>query len=178
VAWSPSPATTFEVDTVYTTIIIKSAKDGYTPTGLANNFFTVEGSTSVSTEYLAASTAVIEAEFPETVSFTAFVAPTSKTYIAATAGYTAKRFTIINTGTGNLANVQASLGIGADFVISAALSAAEINAGGAATVSVRLKTGLALGTHTDTLTITGDNALFITANVSFTIKTAPSGMYM
>ena len=107
--------------------------------------------------------------------YTASLSPTSKTFSSATAGYgaqTAQQFTLTSTGTGTLTNVSAT--ITSDFEISTALSAASINAGGTATVSVRPKTGLVAGAHTGTLTITGDNGLSITASLSFTVDAAPT----
>jgi putative cell wall-binding protein len=106
--------------------------------------------------------------------YTASADPAGKTFTAATVGYGqqgAQEFTIENTGTGTITNLSAALG-GTDFEISAALSADTLNAGGTATVSVRPKTGLAVNTYTDTLTITGDNGISLTVNLSFTVNVA------
>lgn len=107
--------------------------------------------------------------------YMASVSPTQQLFTAATVGYSqqpVREFTIENTGTGTITSLAAQLG-GSGFEISTALSTASLNAGGTATVSVRPKTGLAANTYTDTLTITGSNGIFLTANLSFTVNAAP-----
>jgi hypothetical protein len=108
-----------------------------------------------------------------TPTYKATVSPDSHTFTAATVGYdvqSAQVFTITNTGTGQLTNVNVSLGATSDFEISTLLSAATINTGGTATVSIRPKAGLAVGPYNGTLTVTGDNGLSITAGLSFTVN--------
>ena len=110
------------------------------------------------------------------LTYTASVTPTSKTFPEATAGYgaqTAQQFTIRNTGTGEITSLAAVLSTGTGFEISTALSATIIASEATATVSVRPKTGLAAGTYTDTLTITGSNGVSLTVSLSFTINAAP-----
>ncbi len=63
VTWSGSP-TTFAASTTYTATITLTAADGYTLTGVSENFFTVAGATSVTH---AANSGVITAVFPATV---------------------------------------------------------------------------------------------------------------
>ncbi len=106
--------------------------------------------------------------------YTATINPTNKTFTAATAGYgaqTEQTFTIQNTGTGTITGLSASLG-SANYEISTPLSADAIGSGSTATVSVRPKTGLSANTYTDTLTITGDNGINLTASLSFTVNAA------
>ena len=94
-----------------------------------------------------------------------------KTFDAAAAGYgeqTAQEFTITNISTETITGLTAQIG-GTSFEISAALSSVSITPKGTATVSVRPVTGLRYGTHTDTLTITGDNDIILTVSLSFTV---------
>ena len=62
VTWSGSP-TTFAAVTTYTATITLTADDGYTITGVSENFFTVAGATSVTHS---ANSGVITAVFPAT----------------------------------------------------------------------------------------------------------------
>ncbi|MCL2151438.1 MAG: CotH kinase family protein [Oscillospiraceae bacterium] len=63
VTWSPAVSGTFAYNTVYTATITLTAKAGYTLTGVAANFFTVAGTTSVGN---AANGGVVTAVFPAT----------------------------------------------------------------------------------------------------------------
>ena len=62
VTWSPSDVT-FGYSTVYTATITLTSKTGYTFTGVAENFFTIEGSTTATNS---ADSGVVTAVFPET----------------------------------------------------------------------------------------------------------------
>jgi hypothetical protein len=109
--------------------------------------------------------------------YAASITPTGKTFTAATAGYglqTAQTFTIENTGTGTVTELSASLTDGTNFEISTALSSDTLNPGGTATVSVRPRTGLAADTYADTLSITGNNGISLTADLSFTVNAETS----
>ncbi len=75
VSWSPAHAT-FQASTVYTASITLTPKSGYTVTGVAANFFTVSGASSVSNS---ADSGVVTAVFPST-------AQIPVTAIGATAG--------------------------------------------------------------------------------------------
>jgi len=108
-----------------------------------------------------------------TLTYTATISPTSKTFAGAIVGYVAQAaqaFTITNTGTGTITGLSAALSSTANFEISAALSPASIAPGGTATVSVRPKTGLAANTYTATLTVTGSNGVSLPASLSFTVS--------
>lgn len=112
--------------------------------------------------------------------YTAKVSPNSNTFAEAVVGYsdqTAQEFTIANTGTGTITGLSATLSAESSFVISTALSSQSIAPGGTATVSVRPKTGLLANTYTDTLTITGDNAVSFTASLSFTVTGSGSSIW-
>ena len=105
--------------------------------------------------------------------YTASIDPfNSHTFHDAEAGYgalTVQAFTVTNTGTGTLTGLAAALNPGVSFEISSALSAATIAPGGTAAVYVRPITGLAVGTYTDTLRVTGDNGINISVSLSFTV---------
>ncbi|NLT15235.1 MAG: S-layer homology domain-containing protein [Clostridiales bacterium] len=75
---------------------------------------------------------------------------------------------ITNTGTGTVTSLEATLG-GLNFDISTPLSAATLNPGETAAVSVRPVTGLSSGDHTDTLTITADHGISLAVPLSFTV---------
>jgi hypothetical protein len=63
ISWSGSPST-FAADTAYTATITITPKDGYTLTGVAENFFTVAGTSVAATND--ANTGVVTAVFPKT----------------------------------------------------------------------------------------------------------------
>jgi uncharacterized repeat protein (TIGR02543 family) len=114
-----------------------------------------------------------------TYTYTANIDPASKTFTAVVVDYpqqAAQEFTITNTGTGTITGLSAVLSSGVNFEISEALSADSLNEADTATVSVRPKTGLAAGTYTDTLTITGDNGISLTAGLSFKVNPATYGI--
>lgn len=63
VTWSPAVDSTFAASTTYTATITLTPKAGYKLDGVAANFFTVEGATSVSNN---ANSGVVTAVFPAT----------------------------------------------------------------------------------------------------------------
>ena len=63
ITWSPTVGSTFAASTIYTAEITLTAKDGFTLDGVAEDFFTVAGATSVTN---AADSGVITAVFPTT----------------------------------------------------------------------------------------------------------------
>jgi formylglycine-generating enzyme required for sulfatase activity len=65
VSWSPTVSGTFAATTIYTATITLTAKSGYTLTGVAADFFTVAGATSVSN---VSDSGVVSAVFPATTS--------------------------------------------------------------------------------------------------------------
>gem|GEM_PF-3062686 len=114
----------------------------------------------------------------EAPTYSASIDPSaSHSFHSATVGYgvqDAQVFTIINTGTGTLTGLSAALSSGASYEISIALSGAIVEPGEAATVSVRPKTGLVVGWHTDTLTVAGDNGISLPVNLGFTVNATPT----
>lgn len=62
VSWSPSDSS-FEYETAYTATITLTAMSGYTLTGVAEDFFTVDGADTVTND---ADSGVVTAVFPET----------------------------------------------------------------------------------------------------------------
>ena len=167
VTWFPADST-FKPNTAYTATIILTPKDNFVFLSVGENFFTVAGAKTSN----AVMSSKVTAEFPAAPTYTATINPTSKTFPVATAGYgaqTTQEFTITNTGTGQITGLSAILG-GSSFEISTVLSETSINAGETAAISVRPKTGLAAGTHTDTLTITGSNGVSLSVNLSFTVN--------
>ena len=96
VKWSPNPGTAFAADKEYTATITLDAKDGFAFDGVAANFFTVTGATSVTN---AADSGVVTAVFPAT-----------------TADYTV-RVTVEGGGTAQA--VPASAPAGTEIVLSA-----------------------------------------------------------
>ena len=171
VTWFPADST-FKPNTAYTATIILTPKDNFVFLSVGENFFTVAGAKTSN----AVMSSKVTAEFPAAPTYTATINPTSKTFPVATAGYgaqTTQEFTITNTGTGQITGLSAILG-GSSFEISTVLSETSINTGETAVISVRPKTGLAAGTHTDTLTITDNNGVSLTANLSFEVTAAPT----
>lgn len=105
------------------------------------------------------------------------IIPGSHAFAAASVGYgaqAAREFTVTNTGTTTITGLSAALG-GADFEISAALSADSLKAGESATASVRPRTGLPAGSHTDTLTVTGSGGISLTVDLSFAVSAGGPG---
>ena len=153
VTWSGSP-TTFAAVTTYTATITLTADDGYTITGVSENFFTVAGATSVTHS---ANSGVITAVFPATApSAPAFTLSSSTEDV--TVNTAATGFTITSTG-----------GVIASFAISPAAPAG---------MSFNTSTGAFSGTPTatqsaTTYTITATNATgSATQTFSFTVSAA------
>lgn len=106
------------------------------------------------------------------LTYSATMNPTSYTFPAATVNYAPQaeqQFTITNTGTGTITGISASLDNG-DFVITSMVFVTQLAPNAAASISVCPRAGLAAGTHTGTLTITGDDGISVTADLSFTVN--------
>ena len=105
------------------------------------------------------------------------------TFQEATVGYSdlaAEEVTITNTGNAETGELKVALSgtHAADFVLntetigSIPVKSIEENQDGTATFTVTPNTGLAVGTHTATVTVSGDNIASQSFNVSFTVKAA------
>jgi formylglycine-generating enzyme required for sulfatase activity len=96
------------------------------------------------------------------------------TFPAASAGYgtqTAKSVTITNTGNQATGALTAALsGTNSGSFTLSTTSINNIVAGGTDTFTVVPNTGLALGTYTDTVTISGSNGITASFSVSFTVN--------
>jgi hypothetical protein len=104
----------------------------------------------------------------------AAIDPTSKTFPETLTGRSApeaQTFTVANTGSGTLTGLKAELGSSSWFEISTPLSPSMLAPDETATVSVRPRTGLRASAYTDTLTVTNDNGVFLTASLNFTVHT-------
>ena len=104
--------------------------------------------------------------------YAATIDPPAVTFFDAAVGYgeqTAQKLTITNTGAGMLSNLEAAFaGTGIELVTD--LSAAYFGPGETFELEIRPKTGLALGTHTDTLTISNADGIKLSVALSFTVS--------
>jgi hypothetical protein len=105
VAWNGSPSA-FAANVTYTATITLTAKTGYTFTGVAANFFTVAGATTVANSAGSGATATVTAAFPATVSLPYIITAngTSTTQFTARQGST-----IIGTANSSIANVLTAI---------------------------------------------------------------------
>lgn len=105
------------------------------------------------------------------------------TFPEATVGYSdlaAREVTITNTGNAETGELKVALSgtHAADFVLntetigSIPVKSIEENQDGTATFTVTPNTGLAVGTHRATVTVSGENIVSRSFNVSFTVKAA------
>ena len=87
----------------------------------------------------------------------------------------AKTVTITNTGN---QQVTVTLPTANDFIITAGTGftdgSAAIKPGETATFTVQPKTGLSVGTYSDTITVSGSENVIVTIPASFTVKSRPS----
>lgn len=106
--------------------------------------------------------------------YAAAVRPSTTTFAAAQTGYSnagmAQIITIENIGLNQITGLSATLNSD-NFEISSRLSTATLRAGDTATISVRPVNGLAAryANYNGTLTITGNNGIRMTVNLSFTV---------
>jgi hypothetical protein len=130
---------------------------------------TITDGTAVGTAYAKNFEITVKAASP---SYVATISPDSKIFPKAAVGYgdqTAQEFAVKNTGTAALKGITASL-TGSGFEISKQLSSKDIDPAESATVSVRPKKGLASGTYSGSLVISGDNDLHLSAALSFAVS--------
>ncbi len=85
--------------------------------------------------------------------------------------------TIRNSGTGTVTGLKAALsGAGANSFTLGALSANEIAQGASAAFTAAPKTGLAVGTHRATVTVTADNSVTESFDVTFEVTAKAAGV--
>lgn len=117
----------------------------------------------------------IEAAAYVAPTYTISVDPTAITFTGASVGYDnttmAQTVTITSTGSATVTGMQTSLA-GSDFEICETLPSSNLSPGDSATLSVRPIAGLAVGTHADTLSITGNDGISQSVTLSFTVSTA------
>ena len=143
VVWSPAHSS-FEASTAYTATITLTAKSGYTLTGVAADFFTVAGATSVSN---AANTGVITAVFPATEA-SGVDAPVS---IVAVPGVTPPV-----TGQTPVSAITETAQYSGTVVWSPAHSSFEASTAYTATITLTAKSGYTLnGVAADSFTVAG-----------------------
>lgn len=99
------------------------------------------------------------------------LAPSHMVFLSQAVGYTQpdpSTFTLRNVDSRDLTNIQAFLTSNVNFEITQH-PIATVVAGGETTIEVAVKDGLAEGTYTDTLTVTGNNGIQLTASLEFTV---------
>ncbi|ACL20462.1 cell wall/surface repeat protein [Desulfitobacterium hafniense DCB-2] len=105
--------------------------------------------------------------------YTITASPTSKDFGSLTIGYTApaaQTVTITNTGNSSVTLTQPT---STNYTIGA-LSTTTLAANGTATFTITPKTGLAIGNHDETLTVSTDHGTNATVGLSFEVTTAPT----
>ena len=103
----------------------------------------------------------------------------TQTFAAATVGYgaqSAKTITVSNTGTGatGILTVALSGNNASSFELNKT-SIADIAVSGSDTFTVVPKTGLSAGTYKATVTVSGNNSISASFNISFTVNSAGGG---
>lgn len=109
-----------------------------------------------------------------TPTYTITASPTSKDFGSATEGYGAQAsqtITVTNTGNSGVTLTQPTN----TKYTAGSLSATTLAAGGTATFTVTPKTGLAVGTHNETITISTDHSTSATVQLGFTVTSGAGG---
>ena len=155
------------------TLNIYAFSDEYYPTPLIEFSVDQEGYLPVLKQITEIMSEGATVTFSKTPAYTAVINPASRLFPDKLTGYTnttiaPQQFTLRNTGTGNLTNLSASVK-DRYFEISQALSAKTAAPQASVTLSVRPINGLAAGTYTDELIVTGDNGFSISAVLEFTV---------
>ena len=140
VTWAPTVSGTFDYATAYTATITLTPKSGYTLTGVAADFFTVAGSTSVSN---AADTGVITAAFPATE---------NNPQLATLQGTIT-----ITPNTGVFVNTQLTATYSGTETVSFQWHKDSVDVGSASTGSTSTYTPDSPGSYTVTVSLTGYN---------------------
>ena len=182
VALSGNNASSFTLSKTSIADIAVSGNDTFTVvpnTGLAAGTYTatvtVSGGNSI--------TASFDVSFtvnPAAPTYSIALSPSgTQTFTAATVGYgaqSAKTITVNNTGTGATGALTVALsGNNASSFTLSKTSIADIAVSGNDTFTVVPNTGLAAGTYTATVTVSGGNSITASFNVSFTVNSAGGG---
>ncbi|WP_461255171.1 pre-peptidase C-terminal domain-containing protein [Treponema sp. R80B11-R83G3] len=162
----------YAAGTQYTATITLTAKTGYTLQGVAANFFTVAGATTVGND---ANSGVVTAVFPTAYAIYGITLSQAAphTFTAATIGYSAQPLTVTITNTGNQATGALTValgGTGADSFTLSKESITNIAVSGEDAFTVSPITGLAANTYAATVTVSGSNGITAAFNVSFTVN--------
>jgi uncharacterized membrane protein len=172
VTWNGNPAT-FAASTVYTATITLTPKEGYTLQGVEGGF-TVAGAAQVSFN---AETGVITAVFPATAAPPYGITLSeigTYTFADAAAGYgaqTALTVTVTNVGTEETGDLTAALsGTNSGSFTLSTTTIDSIEADETGTFTVVPNTGLAAGTYTATVTVSGDDITPKAFGVSFIVN--------
>ncbi|PSM58614.1 hypothetical protein C4L39_06935, partial [Clostridium diolis] len=102
---------------------------------------------------------------------------TNFTFTGKTVGYSTispQTVTVNNTGTGSITNLSVALsGTNANSFTLGTLGATTVSTGNQTSFTIKPNDNLAAGTYTATVTLTGDNGISESFNVSFTVSAAP-----
>ena len=179
VALSGSNANSFELNKTSIGDIAVSGSDTFTvvpKTGLSAGTYTatvtVSGGNSITANFNVSFT--VNAASP---TYSIALSPSgTQTFTAATVGYgaqTAKTITVNNTGTGATGALTVALsGSNANSFELNKTSIGDIAVSGSDTFTVVPKTGLSAGTYTATVTVSGNNSITASFDVSFTVNAA------
>ena len=179
VALSGSNANSFELNKTSIGDIAVSGSDTFTvvpKTGLSAGTYTatvtVSGGNSITVNFNVSFT--VNAASP---TYSIALSPSgTQTFTAATVGYgaqTAKTITVSNTGTGATGALTVALsGSNANSFELNKTSIGDIAVSGSDTFTVVPKTGLSAGTYTATVTVSGNNSITASFDVSFTVNPA------
>ena len=182
VALSGNNAGSFTLNKNSITDIAVGSNDTFTVvpnTGLAAGTYTatvtVSGGNSITANFNVSFT--VNAASP---TYSIALSPSgTQTFTAATVGYgaqTAKTITVNNTGTGATGALTVALsGNNASSFTLSKTSIADIAVSGNDTFTVVPNTGLAAGTYTATVTVSGGNSITASFNVSFTVNSGGNG---
>jgi len=149
----------------------------YLEVGTHTTTVTVSGGANITAQSFDVSFTVT-AEPPPPVWAISLDAPATQVFDALTEGYTAdevEALAVIVTNMGNQATGELSVelsGANPDAFSLTGSPIASIAAGETSTFTVRPNTGLAAGTHTATVTVSGDNDISESFYVSFTVTAA------
>ena len=167
-------STKYTIGTLSTTTLAANGTATFTvtpKTGLAvgNHNETL----TVSTDHSTNATVQLSFSVTEVPTYTITANPTTKDFGSLTEGYTApeaQTVTITNTGNSSVTLTQPT---STKYTIGT-LSTTTLAANGTATFTVTPKTGLAVGNHNETLTVSTDHSTNATVQLSFSVTEVPT----